>query len=50
MFGFTGTDSVETFAKKRRYVAGAWARTPCPTRFDASSTIIKNAEKRVEQS
>ena len=40
MFGFTGTDSARTVARKRVYMAEAQARWPFLTYFDAST--IKN--------
>ena len=45
MFGFTGADSEETVVRKRGYMAGAQARWPFLTHFDAST--IKNERQLV---
>ena len=45
MFGFTGADNAETVVRKRGYMAGARARWPFLTHFDAST--IKNERQLV---
>lgn len=45
MFGFSGADSAETVARKRKYMIDAGRRWPFLTHFDAST--IKNARQLV---
>jgi hypothetical protein len=45
MFGFSGGESVDTVARKRRYMVDAQQRWPFLTHFDAST--IKNERQLV---